>query len=352
MIKNIIKTNCKLPWQRLKIDSDGFYNCCCHQSVKYGNVLDDDWKIENALNSGLGIEVQKCCSKKELHNICNNNQCPFFSMEKKIIKEEKVLETKYPYEIELGLHSSLCNVGGLNPTPKTACFMCPRASVNPDTNQINTVRDRTDDILEKIKPAIPFIKSFCVLGIAEPFFKNKLFEIFDKLEFEKSKQKVFFWTNTNGNIFFEKMQDRYLECVASNKLHFSLDAATPSIYEKIRRGDKKTFEQTLENIKSYTCKIKNRKNCETCNFVNINKVNLYDMINIINLSEDLGIQQIIFRLTHPIDGQTPIELEGNLICNENNWREFWEMQKTCEEFIKTKKIEVLFYVPFHGGFLK
>jgi len=356
-----MKTNCGLPFHRLKIDSDGRYQNCCHQSSYYGNVLDNSWNIESMFKNRLNIEVQNKCINNELHDICNNTKCPVYYTDK--ISKYGQLHYDYPNDIELALPPTWCNIGGFNPTPDTACFMCPRSSKN--FNKWFNTNDNTDRIIEKIKPAMPYLKNLSILGLAEPFFQGKIFDVFDKLDYKKYKSNIHFWTFTNGNLFIEKYQEKFLDYVAQHNLAFSIDAATSETYRKIRRVD--MFEQTWKNIESYWKKIEDRiciykddistydnlikGDVDSFVTANINKINLHEMPEIIKRADSIGVHRIQFLLTHETVGDTPTDInKSDIICNENNWQEFWEMQLFCEELSKDLKIRLEFYLPFHKGY--
>lgn len=115
--------------------------------------------------------------------------CPLYHTN--LEKNNQVSLTKYPKQIELALPPTWCNIGGLNPTQDTACIMCPRSSLQ-FIQTMSNVDDRTDLLLEKVKPAIPHLETFTILGIAEPFYKGRIFEILDKIEFKNIRKKYYF----------------------------------------------------------------------------------------------------------------------------------------------------------------
>lgn len=357
-----MKTNCGLPFHRIKIDYDGKYQSCCHQSEYYGNLLHDGWDIKNYLKESKVVEVQNYAINDGLHPICNNTKCPVYYLDKVSKHHQKI--SLYPTDIELALPPTWCNIGGFNPTPESACVMCPRSSIN--FNQYFKQGDNTDRILEKIKPAIPYLSNLSVLGLSEPFFQGKIFDVFDKLDFKNYKNKINFWTFTNGNLFIEKYQKKFLEYVNQHSLGFSIDAATSTTYKKIRKVD--MFDQTWDNIASYWEKIRDKiviykdniglphnyisGSVDSFITANINKINLDEMPDIIKKANDVGVHRISFVLTHETVGDTQIELSNDLICNKDNWEEFWNMQLYCEEISKDLDIRVEFYLPFHKGFKK
>jgi hypothetical protein len=346
-----MKAYCDLPFVRLKIDDDGSYQSCCHQTIYYGNFITDNITLEEAMKSTLLREVKVATLNSKLHTNCNNTQCPAYYRDL-TDKSYDVSLLTYPKQIEIALPSTWCNIGGLSPTPNTACIMCPRSSKQYMSRYLNgTVEDNTDRLLEIIKPAMPYLETFTVLGIAEPFYKGRIFDVFDKLEFKKYKDKIDFWTFCNGSLFSNQNQDRYLnEYVNRGSIGFSIDAATPETYQKVRRLDYyKTITKNLENYFNKVNKFSEKRDWSFTAY-NINKLNLHEMEDMVRFSHNIGATRAQFCLTYTSDGG--MALSKNFLCNENNWQEFWEMQQRVEQLAKELNFKVDFYVPFHGGFLK
>ena len=71
--------------------------------------------------------------------------------------------------------------------------MCPRSNEEWMKPYIDgTIPDRTDQLLEFIKPAIPTLETLTVLGIIEPFYRGQIFDVLDKLEFKKYNEHTLF----------------------------------------------------------------------------------------------------------------------------------------------------------------
>ena len=341
-----MKSYCALPFTRLKIDADGSFQSCCHQSTYYGNFIEDNITIEEAMKLPLLKDVRVATLNTSLHEGCNNKKCPLYFTDLSRIKEVKV--NHYPEEIELALPSTWCNIGGLNPTPETACIMCPRSSVN--YMNIHS-EDNTEKLLEIIKPSIPYLKTFTVLGIAEPFWKGRIFDVLDKIEFKKYKDNILFWTYCNGSIFGDKYQDLFLhEYTSLTCVGFSIDAATPETYKKIRRLD--YYPTIQKNLEKYFNKVNNLGYKRDWSFTayNINLINLHEMEDMLRFGNSIGVEKVQFTLTYTSD--EGMALSKNLMCNESNWQQFWEKQQRIEQLAKELNQKVEFYLPFHGGFLK
>ena len=68
-----MKSYCSLPFDRFKIDFDGRYHSCCHQTNYYGNIFDEGKSMEELYKGQLLKEVKVATLNKELHSMCNNN---------------------------------------------------------------------------------------------------------------------------------------------------------------------------------------------------------------------------------------------------------------------------------------
>jgi len=344
-----LKVYCNRPFTRIKIDEDGQYHSCCHQTVKYGNVFEEDLSIKDALRKQIALDVKSAVLNNKLHSSCNNHTCPFWSgREEPVDNVEEVELNVWPQSIEINLPTTHCNIGGLKPTPDTACQMCPRS--HHDFDRVYNHPIRTKEIAEWIKPAIPHLNNLSILGIAEPFWKDQIFDVLDILEFKEQPHQPFVWTFTNGTIFTPRLQDRFIEYFRpesyGSALNFSMDAGTPETYKEIRRIN--AFSQMVKNIKSYTEKTKGTNNF-TMASNNINLLNLHEMKEMIDVAREAGVPKVRFELTYVINGT---KINKNLLCNKDNWEKFWEAQLEVQKYADEIGYDLEWYRPFHNGHLK
>ena len=255
MQERSIKTFCVRPFAHVKITCEGMVSMCCHQGSNFLGSLfeksfDDIWFGD------LAEEIREKTRNNELHSMCNTIYCPF-KYKDNLAAEAKPhsIKTRYPSQLEFDLHYSHCNFGGVNPTPDNCCFMCPRSAPNFG-NYLKYVPDRTDELLEKVTPLVPHLELLNILGIAEPFWKDKMFQMLEQFDFQKYKNQIELWTVSNASLFDEKKQKRLLELTERTSICFSLDAATPETFSKIRRQQPNVFKTCCENIRSW-CKRKN-----------------------------------------------------------------------------------------------
>lgn len=349
------KVYCDLPFKRMKVNTDGCYHSCCHQKTTYDNLITSDLTLEEAFQNPLLKEVQEHVLNNKLHPICNTTRCPFYDKRDNLqehLEYEVEINPSQPDNMELSLPSTHCNIGGTNPTKDTACIMCPRAS-KTFMEDWEPKEPLIDKVVQKIKPYIDKIKTINVQGIAEPFWKGKVLEILKDLDFEKNKDHVFFWSFTNGSVFGDKIQDEFISTVRWSSLGFSIDAATPETYMKVRRLN---YFKTIErNIINYVKKIaplneKGEQWFHVFTTYNINMLNVHEMEEMVRWSKAVGAHRTEFTLT--FNGSPEFILGEENICNEHNWQIFWEGQQKALKVAEELDHPVSFYVPFHGGFLK
>ena len=180
--------------------------------------------------------------------------------------------------------------------------------------------------------------------------KQRIFDVFEKLDFIKYRDNILFWTFCNGTIFTERAQDRFLDIVRNVNLGFSIDAGTPETYKTIRRLD--YFDKIKKNLTSYFKKVKERTDITDFSYTtnNVNLHNVHELKEMIDLGLETGSNSTQFTLT--MKYQADLKIEDSMLCNKDNWQIFWEAQLEAEQYAKDNNYKVVFYVPFHNGFLK
>lgn len=345
---------CSLPFTRAKICCDGLVQMCCHQRDKYiGNLFFSTF--EECWFSKIAEDIRQETLKNKLHEYCNNAACPFVYKDnlQSIRKNYDVNKNRLPTELEIDLHMSHCNFGGTKANPKKTCVMCPR---NYDSARefMQRVPDRTNELVEKIKFLMPHINSLVILGVAEPFWKNKIFEIFDILEFKKYSDKVSFWTNTNGSLFNKEKQIKYASYVKKGALHFSLDAATRETFLKIRKND--VFElicNNLEHWSSYRMRLNKQENVKHTARIynNINSLNVHELVDMVKMTKKFNLDSIILAPT--MDCNTS-ELEDSshviaIMPNTKNYKFFIQQSELAKKVAKDLGVDLCFYKPLDNN---
>lgn len=306
---------CSLPFTKLILNSWGEVSMCCHQLTQLGK-LEANTNILDIWNSDIAKAIRYVTSVGEIHPVCKSwNSCPFLVKERTNYPQPVYNRNAYPTYLEICLPDKHCNVGGETPDEKNpACIMCRRNFHIPDQEDI------TDFLCEKAKPLMPYLLYLCVLGIAEPFWKDAVFNIFDKLEFERYKDQIEFVTNTNGICLNEKTTLRFFNETTKSDISWSLDAATAETHLKIRRLD--SFNTVLQNLKRWI-KLREdfggRDNHKVCIYNNINMINVHEMKQMVELGHSLGVEKMIMLPTYDQSGVVQL---GEILLNQKNVKFF------------------------------
>jgi MoaA/NifB/PqqE/SkfB family radical SAM enzyme len=217
----------------------------------------------------------------------------------------------YPRVLEICLPDRHCNIGGENPSEKNpACIMCIRNFRQP-------VQPNLIDLLcRKAKPLMPYLHQLCVLGIAEPFWKNAVFDIFQRVEFHRYKSHIQFFTNTNGVCLKANLIRRFFEEVDWSDLAWSFDAASRETYRKIRRLD--TFDRVTENLLSWI-RLRDEyggaDHHQVSIYNNINLLNVHEMTEMVELAARWGVHRMTMIPTY--DQAGVVQLGELVLCKKN-----------------------------------
>lgn len=311
-----IEAFCDFPFQKIKVSPNGDVRLCCYQRGALGNLLKDDFS--KIWSNRLAEEIRSWTKNSQLHPVCQGwGACPYLVRPK--LRHNIQWNPAFPTYLEFDLPSSHCNVGGTRPTPETACFMCPRAAQN-----FRPQPDLSYELIERLKFLMPHLTQIHIQGTAEPFWKDRVFELLMKLEFEKHNQKCVFTTYTNGTVFNERCRRQFIELCPRAALFFSLDAATPQTYVKIRRLN--IFRRVLNNIRNFIRERRPTQRVEIAN--NLNLVNLHEAVQMVELGKELGVDGILFNPTH--DGGTNRPDLDPVRVGASNAHLFAEAQKAIQ----------------------
>lgn len=284
---------------------------CCHQMTQLGKLTKDN-DVLSIWNSDIAKQVRATTDSGQLHPICkSSNNCPFLLKELAMNKQRIYKNAAYPMCLEICLPDKHCNIGGEKPTPENpACIMCRR---NFD---VPRQPDLTNFLCEKSRSLMPYLQQLCVMGIAEPFWKDAVFNILEKLDFEKYKQNIEFITNTNGTCLTEKVAQKFFEKTFKSEISWSIDAASPIVHQKIRRLD--AYDLVVKHLKSW---IKMRESYggnamhKVCIYNNINLLNVHEMVAMVEMASDAGVDRMIMLPTYDQTGV--VQLGELLICEKN-----------------------------------
>jgi hypothetical protein len=325
---------CNFPFSRLKISESGDVKHCCYQKGYLGNVFDQD--ILELWNSRLTMDVRNSIYRGELHSLCRSEACPFMytQFSNHFGSVEPLFPSSYPRILELDLPNTHCNIGGLSPTPETACFMCPRAAVDFVASE-----DVTDRIIDRIRHLTPHIDAFQVAGIAESFWKGRIFEVLEGMGYSAYRDKINVIAYTNGTLFDDVVQRRWIDTVSRSRLSFSLDAATEETYFKIRRA--RLYGRVVENIRRYMAVKPVGHVCVIQN--NLNLLNVGEAVRMVEVAANLGVS-LGFTLTLTCSG---VENTMGLVQDGNNVGIF----ESCEREVRLAAQELGVELHFQRSFL-
>ena len=315
------KAFCGLPFNKCILNAEGYVSMCCYQLNQLGKLRQDN-SILDIWNSRLANKIRETTMKGQLHSHCKSwNVCPFLVKEKEPVPFKAYKKFTYPTYLEICLPDSHCNIGGLIPTEdKPACIMCIRNHRKPRQQDI------TGFLCAKAKPLMPYLKHLCVLGIAEPFWKDKVFEVFEWLEFPRYKNQIRFETNTNATLLVPKVNERFFSEVNWSDISFSIDAATPETFIKIRRID--AYRNIIQNIKNFM-KLRGENGGSVRHITriwnNINLLNVNEMTQMVEVAADLGVDNMVMLPTHDQNGNVSL---GEILLNSKNVKVF---EKNADE---------------------
>ena len=317
-----ISTYCSFPFTRVKVGPEGNMNFCCHQSPEgvLGNLFEESF--EDLWFGDKAESVRNATAVPCLHKFCNTIECPFRYVDlASEVQPMRVRATGYPDHLEFDLHGSHCNFGGIRPTPDSACKFCPRSKPNYQEH-LDRYPDRTEELIRKIKHIVRYLRIINISGISEPFWKDKIFDVLDGLDYNKDIQVI---TTTNGSVFDRNRQKRFLETVETSEICFSLDAACPETYLKLRGYN--FFDKVCANIESW-CKSRNPKKHQVNIHNNINLLNVHEVEEMVKLCKKLGVERLILLPTHDCAG-THRQI-GDILVNQDNFEIFSESQRKAE----------------------
>lgn len=281
---------CDLPFTQIKVTSEGDVNMCCWQGRRtLGNLreqgLDGVWFGETAES----IRAETLAGR--LHSRCARGFCPH--QYQPLVADKSALHPPYPAELELDLPNTHCNIGGPRPSETTpACIMCRRSAL-----RFLPQEDHLDDVCRLLRPLMPHLHSIHVQGIAEPFWKDRLFDVTDLLGFAAHKTRVLLSTITNGTVLPEDRLERWLCDFPRSRLLFSIDAATPETYRRIRRID--AFDLVTRTVRNAA---RNRRPGQTVEILHtINTMNVHECVAMVDFAAEAGVDGMEFNPTDPVD---------------------------------------------------
>ena len=200
---------------------------------------------------------------------------------------------------KIGLEStSVCNL---------QCIMCPHVFAHPRSGKHFNIKS-----LEGLEQYIAAAGEFQLMGGGEPLISPAFWKIMGYIkEHHKSTPRISISSNgaALNKHFAAKLLDSPLQ-----EISFSLDAANPATYKKIRNAD---FGRTIENIK-YFLRRKKEKGQSTP-FVMLNmtlmRENIDELVPFIELAHELQVDAVQFWPLHDYD----LSRTGDWTVERNGW---------------------------------
>jgi MoaA/NifB/PqqE/SkfB family radical SAM enzyme len=285
---------CALPFEELYIYSTGdvTFGCCQDATKAVGNILEKP--LDEIWNSALAEAVRRESMNPTLHPLCRvgcgitdriaNGEPPWY----------RPNPSRWPRKITISLPDSHCNIGGEEPTPETACIMCPRALIGFKPGE-----EFTDQIVSGVKPFMGHLSTLMICGLAEALWKDRLFEILEQLEFARHADRITIETFSNGTTLSKRVREKWFRTCPRSRILVSLDAATPETYRKIRRLD--AYDMIVENVRCY---VRERREGQLVYITNnINLLNVREVEGMIDTAGELGVDGLLLNLTSEGGGE-------------------------------------------------
>jgi radical SAM protein with 4Fe4S-binding SPASM domain len=148
-----------------------------------------------------------------------------------------------------------------------------------------TFADMDMETFHRIEPLFPTAEQVALYGHGETFLHKQFFEMLARVK----KYNVFVYVTTNGTLVTEDVAERLVE-LQLDRLAFSLDAATPELFNEIRRGA--DFNSVLNNIRALNM-IKKRRRQDDKPILSIMycamQTNIQELPKLVRLADELNM---------------------------------------------------------------
>lgn len=337
---------CEYPLNRIRITSEGWCSFCCFMrpdplkpeaDAYLGNVLKNTF--DEVWFGPVAEDVRRATLEGRLHEKCQCPGCPIVAMRPPYPKQN-IVYNEYPTFLEIDLPNTHCNVGGLRPHPVTspACIMCERSAPHfrPEQNLLF-------DVLDRIKHIVPNLQGLHIQGIAEPFYITRedgylLFDVLEAIDFDKYANQITLSLTTNGTLFKKSVRQEYLKRVPHSITNFSIDAATPETFTKIRIFD--CFDKVMENLYAFSKeRLRERQYLRIHN--NLNVLNINEVVGMVRIAHKANVEYVEF---NPTNG-----FNYKILVNETNCGLFAKAEQDIIDECKRLGVPYNFIRPLDLG---
>ena len=235
--KNLgLKTFCPRPYDTVLIDKMGScYLCECTSWLPQSAGNLHIQTLEDIVNSKMSLELQSSIADGS-YRYCNNKQCSWLLDTRPETKSWKeIVPTRQIKNIRLAIDDS-CNL---------SCPSCRTQQIfERDKFQLRKKFKLADRIIEYVQSQKHNINVH--VGSDGDPFASLVYRYFVKEI--KNLNNVRFSIHTNG-LLIKKMYHRHIELFEKlDMLNVSIDGATKSTYESLRRGG--VWEKIIENLET------------------------------------------------------------------------------------------------------
>jgi MoaA/NifB/PqqE/SkfB family radical SAM enzyme len=164
------------------------------------------------------------------------------------------------------------------------CVMCPHGNgAMPTRAHLDTA------VIAKLSSFLSHAKWIQVYGVGEPLLSPSFWRTLELLPAVPGIRTAI---NSNGTLLTEERMDRLLDS-RLNLINFSLDAASPETYRRIRGAD---FDQVIGNIRELVCRRNLRASRRLTISLNMTlmRENIEELPAFVDLAADLGVDGIAF----------------------------------------------------------
>ena len=172
--------------------------------------------------------------------------------------------------------------------------------------------DMTLETFAKLRPLFPHLRQAALYGHGETFLYKHFFEMLAELK----RYPASVYVTTNGTLLTEAVSERLVE-LGLDKLAVSLDAATPALFNEIRRGA--DFDSVIQNIRMLNA-IKKRNHQDDKPILSIMycamKSNIQELPKLVRLADELN-------MTHGVSVMNIVEYgaQGESLVEHPEWAE-------------------------------
>jgi organic radical activating enzyme len=226
--KQGIANSCKIPWTSLNLDHKGrIFLCNCDGWLPYPVGLIEGFdSIEEVFNSPIAQAIQKSITEKKF-TYCVVDSCG--------IKIQNMINEANGITLNVGIDMS-CNL---------SCPSCRERVIMDSSSEYIEVRKKwIEKIVLWIRSAQDQTFNIMIGSNGEPFV-SKIYLFF--IEQVQHLKNIRFNIRSNGSFLKTRLSELDTNFISNiKKIEVSIDAATKTTYEKVRRGGR--WDNLLENL--------------------------------------------------------------------------------------------------------